>query len=79
MVREFEGQNDFLAGIAAMYEGSSVSITHMRQQPINFNIGYAPLPTYRTNKSAVSGTNIVILKVVIKKENKLHGNYQMVY
>ncbi len=62
VVREFEGQNDFLAGIAAMYEGSSVSITHMRQQPINFNIGYAPLPTYRTNKSAVSGANIVIFK-----------------
>lgn len=62
LVREFEGQNDFLAGIAAMYEGSSVSITHMRQQPINFNIGYAPLPVYRTNKSAVSGTNIVIFK-----------------
>ncbi len=62
LVREFEGQNDFLAGIAAMYEGSSVSITHMRQQPINFNIGYAPLPIHKTNKSAVSGANIVIFK-----------------
>lgn len=62
LVREFEGQNDFMAGIVAMYEGSSVSITHMRQQPINFNIGYAPLPVHRTNKSAVSGTNIVIFK-----------------
>jgi len=62
LVREYEGQNDFLAGIAAMYEGSSVSITHMRQQPINFNIGFAPLPTHRTNKSAVSGANIVIFK-----------------
>ena len=62
LVREFEGQNDFLAGIVAMYEGSSVSITHMRQQPINFNIGYAPLPAYRTNKSSISGTNIVIFK-----------------
>lgn len=62
LVREYEGQNDFLAGIAAMYEGSSVSITHMRQQPINFNIGYAPLPTYRTDRSAVSGANIVVFK-----------------
>jgi len=62
LVREYEGQNDFMAGVAAMYEGSSVSITHMRQQPINFNIGYAPLPTFRTNKSAVSGANIVIFK-----------------
>jgi multiple sugar transport system substrate-binding protein len=62
LVREYEGQNDFLAGVAAMYEGSSVSITHMRQQPINFNIGYAPLPIHRTNKSAVSGANIVVFK-----------------
>jgi len=62
LVQGFEGQNDFMAGIVAMYEGSSVSITHMRQQPINFNIGYAPLPTFRTNKSAVSGANIVIFR-----------------
>lgn len=61
-VSGYEGQNDFLAGKVAMYEGSSVSITHMRQEPINFNMGYAPLPTYRTNNSAVSGTNIVIFK-----------------
>ncbi|MDP2173164.1 MAG: ABC transporter substrate-binding protein [Candidatus Cloacimonadaceae bacterium] len=70
LVREYEGQNDFLAGIVAMYEGSSVSITHMRQQPINFNIGYAPLPTFRTNKSAVSGANIVIFKSGDTKREK---------
>lgn len=67
LVREYEGQNDFLAGVVAMYEGSSVSITHMRQQPINFNIGYAPLPTHTTNRSAVSGANIVIFKSGDKK------------
>lgn len=61
-VSGYEGQNDFLAGKVSMYEGSSVSITHMRQEPINFNMGYAPLPTFRTNQSAVSGTNIVIFK-----------------
>lgn len=61
-VSGYEGQNDFLAGKVAMYEGSSVSITHMRQEPINFNMGYAPLPIHRTNHSAVSGTNIVIFK-----------------
>ncbi len=70
LVREYEGQNDFLAGIVAMYEGSSVSITHMRQQPINFNIGYAPLPTYRTSKSAVSGANIVVFKSGDKKREQ---------
>jgi len=62
LVSGYDGQNDFLAGVVPMYEGSSVSITHMRQQPINFNIGYAPLPTYKTDKSAISGTNIVIFK-----------------
>ena len=70
MVREYEGQNDFMAGVVAMYEGSSVSITHMRQQPINFNIGYAPLPTHRTDKNAVSGANIVIFKSGDPKREK---------
>ena len=70
LVREYEGQNDFLAGIVAMYEGSSVSITHMRQQPINFNIGYAPLPIHKTSQSAVSGANIVIFKSGDKKRER---------
>jgi len=69
-VKEYDGQNDFLAGIVAMYEGSSVSITHMRQQPINFNMGYAPLPTYRTAQSAISGANIVIFKSGDSKREK---------
>jgi len=70
LVREYEGQNDFMAGIVAMYEGSSVSITHMRQQPINFNIGFAPLPTYRTTQSAVSGANIVIFRSGDRKRER---------
>lgn len=70
LVREYEGQNDFMAGIVAMYEGSSVSITHMRQQPINFNIGFAPLPTYKTNQSAVSGANIVIFRSGDRKRER---------
>ncbi|MCK9556847.1 MAG: ABC transporter substrate-binding protein [Candidatus Cloacimonetes bacterium] len=70
LVREYEGQNDFLAGVVAMYEGSSVSITHMRQQPINFNIGYASLPTDVTTQSAVSGANIVIFKSGDRKRER---------
>lgn len=70
LVREYEGQNDFMAGIVAMYEGSSVSITHMRQQPINFNIGFAPLPTHKTNQSAVSGANIVIFRSGDRKRER---------
>lgn len=68
--KEMDGQNAFLAGTVAMFEGSSVSITYMRQQPINFNIGYAPLPTYKTNKSAISGANIVIFKSGDPKREK---------
>ena len=68
--KELDGQNAFLAGKVAMYEGSSVSITFMRQQPINFAVGYAPLPTYRTKKSAISGTNIVIFKSGNPKKEK---------
>lgn len=60
--KEMDGQNAFMAGTVAMFEGSSVSISYMRQQPIDFNIGYAPIPTYRTDKSAISGANIVIFK-----------------
>lgn len=70
IVNGYEGQNDFLAGKVAMYEGSSVSITHMRQEPINFAMGFAPLPTYRTNKSAVSGANIVIFKSGDKRKER---------
>ncbi|MCB5269742.1 MAG: ABC transporter substrate-binding protein [Candidatus Cloacimonetes bacterium] len=70
LVREYEGQNDFMAGIVSMYEGSSVSITHMRQQPINFNIGFAPLPTYKTRQSAVSGANIVIFRSGDRKRER---------
>jgi multiple sugar transport system substrate-binding protein len=62
LVTGYNGQNDFLASKVAMYEGSSVSITHMKQQTINFNMGYAPLPIYKTNKSAISGSNVVIFK-----------------
>lgn len=68
--KEMDGQNAFLAETVAMFEGSSVSITYMRQQPINFNLGYAPLPTYRTKKSAISGANIVIFKSGDKRREK---------
>jgi multiple sugar transport system substrate-binding protein len=70
LVTGYNGQNDFLAGKVAMYEGSSVSITHMKQQTINFNMGYAPLPTYKTNKSAISGSNVVIFKNKDKTREK---------
>ena len=60
--KEMDGQTAFLSGAVAMFEGSSVSISWMRQQPIDFNIGYAPIPVHKTNKSAISGANIVIFK-----------------
>jgi multiple sugar transport system substrate-binding protein len=58
----FDGQNDFTASKVGMYEGSSVSLAHMKGTKINFNMGFGPIPTYRTNKSVISGTNVVIFK-----------------
>lgn len=69
-VSGYEGQNDFLASKVFMYEGSSVSITHMKQQTINFNMGYAALPTFRTDKSAISGTNIAVFRNKDKAKEK---------
>jgi len=75
LVTGYAGQNDFLASKVAMYEGSSVSITHMKQQTINFNMGYAPLPVYKTNKSAISGSNVVVFKNEDKKREMAAWNF----
>lgn len=69
LVREFEGQNDFLAGIVAMYEGSSVSITQVRQQPINFNIGYARYLLIEQIKAPLAEQISLSSKAEMKKEN----------
>ena len=44
-----DDQNAFLAGTVAMFEGSAYPYLDA-PAAINFNIGYAPLPTYKTNK-----------------------------
>lgn len=65
----YEGQNDFLASEVAMYEGSSVSMAFMASEnKLKFNIGIAPIPSFRTNKNVISGTNIAIFKSNPKKE-----------
>ncbi|MCD4819731.1 MAG: ABC transporter substrate-binding protein [Candidatus Cloacimonetes bacterium] len=58
----YDGQNDFLAGKVAMVEGSSVSMVFMRKNGIDFNLGISAIPTYKTKRSLISGTNIVIFK-----------------
>jgi len=75
LVTGYAGQNDFLASKVAMYEGSSVSITHMKQQTINFNMGYAALPAYKTNQSAISGSNVVIFRNADKEKEKAAWNF----
>jgi multiple sugar transport system substrate-binding protein len=65
----YEGQNDFLASKVAMYEGSSVSMAFMASEnKLKFNVGIAPIPSFRTNKNVISGTNIAIFKSNPKKE-----------
>jgi multiple sugar transport system substrate-binding protein len=58
----YDGQNDFLAGKVAMVEGSSVSMVFLRQTGIDFNLGIAALPTHRTKRTLISGTNVVIFR-----------------
>ncbi len=64
----FDGQNDFTASKVGMYEGSSVSLAHMKGTKINFNMGFGPIPISRTPKSVISGTNVVIFKKDAKRE-----------
>jgi multiple sugar transport system substrate-binding protein len=58
----YDGQNDFLASKVGMVEGSSVSMVYLHKGGIPFNLGMAAVPYFRTKKSLVSGTNIVIFK-----------------
>jgi len=58
----YDGQNDFLASKVGMVEGSSVSMVYLHKGGIPFNLGMGAVPYFRTKKSLVSGTNIVIFK-----------------
>ncbi len=64
----YEGQNDFLAGKVAMYQSSSVSMAYMKKTGIDFNIGVAAIPVYRTKKNIISGTNVAIFR---KKDKRV--------
>ena len=55
-----EGQNHFLAETVAFVEGSSVSYVFMKDAQITFNLGIAAIPTHRTGRNIISGTNIAI-------------------
>jgi ABC-type glycerol-3-phosphate transport system substrate-binding protein len=66
----FDGQNDFTASKVGMYEGSSVSLAHMKGTKINFNMGFGPIPVNRTSRSVISGTNVVIFKKDDKKREQ---------
>ncbi len=66
----YEGQTDFLAGKVGIVEGSSVSLVYMRRNGINFNLGISAIPTYKTKRSVISGTNVAIFK----KEDKTKEN-----
>jgi multiple sugar transport system substrate-binding protein len=58
----YDGQNDFLASKISMYEDSSVSIAYMKKAGIDFNIGIAAIPTEKTKRSVISGTNVAMFK-----------------
>ncbi|MCL1826908.1 MAG: ABC transporter substrate-binding protein [Candidatus Cloacimonetes bacterium] len=56
----FEAQNHFLAENIAFVEGSSTSYIWMQTAEVNFNMGIAPVPIYKTDRNIISGTNIAI-------------------
>ncbi len=55
----FEYQNEFLAGKAAMIEGSSVSLAFIEGK-YTFELGIAPLPAGKHDTQLVAGTDVVI-------------------
>lgn len=67
----YDGQNDFLASKVGMVEGSSVSMVYLHKGGIPFNLGMGAVPYFRTKKSLVSGTNIVIFKNVTDPQQQV--------
>ncbi|MDY6915262.1 MAG: extracellular solute-binding protein, partial [Candidatus Cloacimonadota bacterium] len=58
----YEGQKEFTASQVAMYEDSSVSLAYMLRTGVDFNMGIGAIPTHRTKRNIISGTNVVIFK-----------------
>ncbi|MBZ0268085.1 ABC transporter substrate-binding protein [bacterium] len=63
----FEYQNEFLAGKAAMIEGSSVSLAFMEGK-YTFEIGIAPLPAGKRDTQLVAGTDVVLFAGTPERE-----------
>ena len=64
----YEGQKDFTAQKVAFYEDSSVSMAYMLRTGIDFNLGISAIPTFKTKKNIISGTNVVIFRNEEKKK-----------
>ncbi|MCD6182264.1 MAG: ABC transporter substrate-binding protein [Candidatus Cloacimonetes bacterium] len=58
----YDGQKDFSASKVALYEDSSVSLAYMLLNDIDFPIGISAIPTYKTKRSIISGTNVVVFR-----------------
>lgn len=65
----FEYQNEFLAGKAAMIEGSSVSLAFMEGK-YTFDMGIAPLPAGKKDTQLVAGTDVVIFAATPEREQR---------
>jgi len=63
----FEYQNEFLAGKAAMIEGSSVSLAFMEGK-YTFEMGIAPLPAGKRDTQLVAGTDVVLFAGTPERE-----------
>jgi multiple sugar transport system substrate-binding protein len=58
----YDGQKDFTASKVGIYEDSSVSLAYMLLTDIDFPIGISAIPTKDTQRSIISGTNVVIFR-----------------
>ena len=65
----FEYQNEFLAGTAAMVEGSSVSLAFMEDK-LSFELGIAALPAGKNDAQLVAGTDVVIFTTTPEREKE---------
>lgn len=69
VVQGFEYQNEFLAGKAAMIEGSSVSLAFIEGK-YTFELGIAPLPAGKHDTQLVAGTDVVIFATTAAQQQR---------
>ena len=66
----YQHQDEFLSGMVALVEGSSVSYAFMKRNNPDFTIGMAPIPEGEKKAVFIMGTNIAIFERASEKEKR---------